>query len=338
MDADARIPMEVEQDEEEVEGGVAMDTRMPMQEELAIAVASTPTPTPDQTYSSTVSLPTRTPSPTTVSLPTPTPTLTIVISSIPISMPIYATLTTTSAVPSNLVRICDAITGTLRYALGQGPPPTLLTQQVAPVQSTTSAQCPISCQMLSTSPLFNVHLDPADLDFLKKKAEECKARQKNVLVSEGQVDHYIKIVAVLEQSLPDGTGTALRKPLRTEQQGDREKLLLAGTGKVIVPKSLGLLSPTPSAGRPVIVAVPAWLPSRISLDVVVSSPGPTPRVQSPQALQTSSPGEPSIQKEAMEDDPFAHEMRTASVWSMATTTATSESNKQPSDVAIVLGD
>ena len=62
--------------------------------------------------------------------------------------------------------------------------------------------------MMSSTPPFNVHLDPADVDFLKKKTEECNDTQRNVLLREEQGDPYIRIIGALEQSLEEGTGTA----------------------------------------------------------------------------------------------------------------------------------
>ena len=219
---------------------------------------------------------------------------------------------TTFPIPSTLVPICDAITDTLRYALGQGPHQALLTKQTTLVQSMMSAQVQISSSMVNPSPPFNVHHDSADVVFLKKKAEECKEKQKNPLLGEGQTNPYIKIVAALEQSLREGTGNALTKPLRTLLLAVRERRLSGGTRKVIVPKSLGLLSPTPSAGSPMIVRVPSTVPSTISFDVVASSPVLTPSVQSPQAMLTGSPGVVPIQLDATEDDPFAQEVRSTS--------------------------
>ena len=131
MDADRRIPMEVEQEEEEAEARVAMET--------TIAVVTTPTPTTAHTYS------------TTVSAPTPIPIRTTMGSLMPTPAPIFSTVRTTSTVHSTLVQICDASTNTLRYALRQGPHPTLLTEQTTLVQSRMSAQAPISSTMGSNT-------------------------------------------------------------------------------------------------------------------------------------------------------------------------------------------
>ena len=97
-----------------------------------------------------------------------------------------------------------------------------------------------------------------------------------------------------------------------------------------------MLSLTPSSGSPVMLTVPSTVPATISLDVVASSPVPRLSAQSPSALLIGSPGAPCIQLEATEDDPFSHEMRTASISSEATTTATMDSRKQTSDVEIPL--
>ena len=69
----------------------------------------------------------------------------------------------------------------------------------------------------------NIHLDPADMDFLKRKSDECKGTQNNAPLSEAQVDPYIKIVVVLEQALREGSATVLTKSPRTQLQADRER-------------------------------------------------------------------------------------------------------------------
>ena len=92
MGADARTILEVEQAEEEVEAEMAKEICMPTQEELVLAVASAPTPIPIlKTVSSLLTSP----------------------------APISSTVETTSAMPSTLLIICEAITDRLRYALGQ---------------------------------------------------------------------------------------------------------------------------------------------------------------------------------------------------------------------------
>ena len=58
--------------------------------------------------------------------------------------------------------------------------------------------------MVNPTPSFNAHLDTVDLEFLKRKAEDCKGRQKSALCGEDQVDPNVKIVAALEQSLREG--------------------------------------------------------------------------------------------------------------------------------------
>ena len=153
-----------------------MEVSVPTLEELATAVVSSPTPTVEHTYA------------TTVSLPMLTPILLSVSSSVPTPMPIYSTLTTPSPIPSTLVPICDAIRDTLRYAFVQEFHPAMLPQQSALVQSKTSVQSHISSPMVSHPPPFNVHLDPADMDVLRKKVEDCKSRQGKVLLEEGKVN------------------------------------------------------------------------------------------------------------------------------------------------------
>ena len=155
----AQLAEEIEQQEQEAEVGDEAEVSVPTPEELAMAVVTTPTPTSDHTYS------------TTVSLPTPTPKAPTVSSSAPTQIPIYSTLTTTSPIAATIVPIYDAITDIFRYALWQGPHPAMLTQQSALVQSMTSVQSPISSPMVSPHPPFNVHLELADMEFLRKKAE-----------------------------------------------------------------------------------------------------------------------------------------------------------------------
>ena len=195
LEIDASLAEEIEQREQEAEEGEA-EVSVPTPEESATAVVTTPTPTTDHTYSTTVSIPTPVPIPPTVSSSAPTP------------IPIYSTLTTTSPVPATIVPICDAITHIMRYALGQGPHPAMRNQQAALVQSTTSVQSPISSPMVSPPPPFKVHLDPADMEFLSKKAEDCRGKQSKLVVQEGKVNPYIKLIAVLEQSSREGLGTA----------------------------------------------------------------------------------------------------------------------------------
>ena len=203
-------------------------------------------------------------------------------------MLIYSTLTTASPIPSTIVPICEAITNIFRDALGQGPHPTMVTQKSALVQSTTSVQSPISIPKVSHSPPFNANLDPTDREFPRKKVEECKIRQGKVLVEEGKVNAYTKIIAVLEQSQREGMGTALTEPLRKQLQADSEKRVSAGRRKGILQKFLGMPSPTPSAGSPEITTLPGTVPSTTSIDVVVSPALPTPSVQSPEALEADS--------------------------------------------------
>ena len=99
--ADVRTSMQIEQEEEEVGGEVAMELSKSTPEELAIAVAITHTPTPGHIHSTTLRIPTRTPAPTSVS------------SHMPTAMHIYSIVLSTCPNPSALVTICDAITDTV---------------------------------------------------------------------------------------------------------------------------------------------------------------------------------------------------------------------------------
>ena len=102
------------------------------------------------------------------------------------------------------------------------------------------------------------------MDFLKKKSEECKGRQKDALLSEGQTEPYVKIVAALEQALCEDSATALSKPLRIQLQADRERRM---TGKkkevVVLLRLLSMLSLLPSAGSRMIELLPATVTSTI---------------------------------------------------------------------------
>ena len=145
----------------------------------------------------------------------------------------------------------------------------------------------------------------------------------------------------------EGTGTALPKPLRTQLQADRERSLSGGTRKVVVPKSLGVLSPTGSAGSPTLATIPSTVPSTDALSVTVSSPVPTPSVSAPLALLPGSPLVPPFQLDATEDDHFAHEVRSTSTLSVVATPSTitaatgetvmsREPSREPSEVTIPL--
>ena len=98
--------------------------------------------------------------------------------------------------------------------------------------------------------------------------------RKNILLEEVQKNPYGSVFAVLEQAPRECTAKATNKPLRTQLQTDRQQGRSAGTRKtqeVIVPTLLGMLSPTPSAGRPVKCTGPTRVPSTISLDVFASA-------------------------------------------------------------------
>ena len=146
--------------------------------------------------------------------------------------------------------------------------------------------------------------------------------QGKLLLEEGKVNPYTKIIAVLEQSQREGMGTALTEPLRKQLQADREKRVSAGTRKVIVPKFLGMPSPTPSAGSPVITTLHTTVFSTTSIDVAVSPALPSPSVQSPQALQAGSPEVLSFRLNAEEIDPFLEVVRSTSSVSVVTATRT----------------
>ena len=144
-----------------------------------------------------------------------------VSSSVPTLMPIYSTLTTSSPIPSTIMPICDAITNLFRISPRQGPHSEMFPRQSALVQSKTSVQSGISSQMLSPSPPFNVHLEPADMEFLRKKLEQSQCRKGKIELEEGKAKPYIKIIAVLEQSQREGMGTSVTEPVLKQLQADR---------------------------------------------------------------------------------------------------------------------
>ena len=86
-----------------------------------------------------------------------------------------------------------------------------------------SAQARISSPMVSHPPSFNVHLDPAAMDFLKQKLCDSHERQNNILLEAGHPNPYVTVVEVLEQALHEATAAALSKPLRPQPQTDRER-------------------------------------------------------------------------------------------------------------------
>ena len=173
--------MDLQGVEEAMEAEAELDVNVPTPESDMATAVSSPTPTPITIYSVVVN------SPPIPSIPTPTPT----------------TITNCNAIFPN-----PAI---LLNAKSQGPHPSSTAQARALVQSTLSELSTISSRMLSHIPPFKVHLDPADINFLKKESEECKARQKNAIVSEWQTEPYVKIVAPLEQAVDEGTATARSK-------------------------------------------------------------------------------------------------------------------------------
>ena len=144
--------------EEAKEGEAALDVNVPKPESDMETPVCSPTPNPVSIYS------------TPLSPPTPTP------------IPIYSTVTSTAQVPPVLVPTCNSITEILRYAFGHAPHPSLILPAAALVQSMMSAQRQITSPMVSPSPPFNIYLDPADLDFLKKKLSDSQESQMNILL------------------------------------------------------------------------------------------------------------------------------------------------------------
>ena len=144
---------------------------------------------------------------TTVRSPTPGPISifsTVVSPPPPTPIPIYSNVTSTCHVPRVLVPICNAISEILCYAFGQGPNLSLSGPPAALRQSTMSGQATLSSPMTSPTPPFNIHLDPSDMNFLKKKLSNSQERQKNVLLEASQPNPFVTRIAVLEQALHEG--------------------------------------------------------------------------------------------------------------------------------------
>ena len=276
-----------------------------------------------------------------MSYPTPTPTslYSMVVSSThapPVPTPTLSTIINSNAIFSN-PRI-------LLYALSQEPRSFSTAPQAALGQSTMSAQTHIASPIIAPSPAFNTHLYLADMEFLKQKLTDCQERQKNTLLSEGQSNHYIKIVATLEQALREGSAIELTKPMQTQLQTDPDRRTSSTTRRkevVVSSRLLNLLSTTASAGSTVLATVPSTVPSTNPINVFISPPLPTLSAQSSEALPTGSPGALALQLETAEDDQFANEMRsTSSVGMITTGSATagvkSEPSKQTSEMTIPL--
>ena len=66
-----------------------------------------------------------------------------------------------------------------------------------------SAQTLISCPIVGSTPQFNIHLVPADMDIMKMSLDETMERQKNTFLIEGQSNPHVKIVAASEQALQE---------------------------------------------------------------------------------------------------------------------------------------
>ena len=180
--------MDVEQEEEEMETAQVLEANIPKLEEFSSAVVNSHAPTLISILSTVLSAPKSTP------------------------IPIYSMVMSVAQVPQSptpnpRITNCNAIfpiPAIIGYAFGQGPHPSLNAQPEALVQPTMSAQAPISSIILALPHPFNVELDPADMDFLKMKSDQCKGRQKNAMMSEGETDSYGKIVEGLEQALREG--------------------------------------------------------------------------------------------------------------------------------------
>ena len=320
----AEIPMDVQRDEE-VETAGAMEISTPTLDELASEVANSATPTPIPIYSKIVSSPT----------PTPIPIYSMVLSvpQVPPSPTPIPTITNCNAIFHNHVIIS--------YEFGQDRHPSLAAQQEALEQSTMSTQAPVSIPTVAPTPPFKVHLDPADMDFLKIKSEECKARQKNTLLSEGQSNPYVKIIAALEQALREGSATPLIKPLQTQLQAHRERRMVVRiqrTDVIVPPRHSSSLSPTPSAGSPAMATLSSPVHWTVPHSVLVSSPVPALRGQTQQAPLAGSPPVLSLQLETAEGDPFAQEIRTMSTSTVVATpeSMSREHRKEPMEVTFQL--
>ena len=174
----------------------AMETSSTTLEESAKAVKIIPTPTSIFICSTTVSSP----------MPPPMSIYSMVVIATQVHPSLKPTLTNCNAILSN--------PASLSYAFGPGPHLSSTAESGALGQLTMSAQSSISSRNLAPSPSFNIHLDPAEMDFLKKKLSDSQERQKNVFLEAGRLIPNVAIVADLERPLHDGSSMALSKPLQ----------------------------------------------------------------------------------------------------------------------------
>ena len=97
------------------------------------------------------------------------------------------------------------------------------------MHTTTRVQAPISYPVVSPTPSFDVRLDMADFEFLKRNCEECKPKLATALENVKGENPYDKVFAALQQALGEGSRTAQTEHLRKQLRVDREKGLLVGS-------------------------------------------------------------------------------------------------------------
>ena len=116
--------------------------------------------------------------------------------------------------------------------------------QPALIQETMSAQAPFSRPIVSANPPFQTSLEPADVDFLRKRPNDTQERKRNILLDEGQLNPDLTIVAIMVHCLREQSAPVLNKTLQNQFQKDREGRKTSSTRRweaIVPPKHLSLL-------------------------------------------------------------------------------------------------
>ena len=171
---------------------------------------------------------------------------------------------------------------------------------------------------------------------MKRKLSDSQERQKNILLESKLTNpcyNRCGLSTSVERWIGDGPNQTIGNAIgKGSPNGSPNGSISTPRKEVVVPPRLMyLLSSTPSAGSPLMSTVP----STNSLNVVTSSPAPTLRVSSPQALPIGSPEALSLQMKAAEDDPFGHEMRSTSCVSVTTTASATVAKSELSNAAFL---
>ena len=137
----------------------------------------------------------------------------------------------------------------------------------------------MSSQFHISSPIvvrtaFTIHLDPRDIDFLKRKLSVSQDREKSPMRREGQSNPNVKIIVFIEQAIGEGSARKLTKPLQTQLQKDRDRRITNDTLRkkgIIQPGQLSLLTSTQSVDSPTRARVPSTVPCTNAINVVISA-------------------------------------------------------------------